>query len=457
MRFYSRALLPSLLVLGTLHLPSCGQPEAETSVSEPAPEAASGQAGLSADIPFDVTVGESDDLASVQHDFDELSWKTFVAINWPSMADGQPDLLQQPGAQKDNATVWESWREASTIFLAQGTAPAPWGGKTTPATLPAVCRDLLKPGMRVLMQVGKTPGLLSESVDPFDTGPLIDQHGRYARFEILVNESMFKTIFDQKLYSKAAQQSAANVVFECGSKDAKKVGAIMVKAAWKILSEDEENSGRFHTTEALVYTPPSTDPKLEEKCELAKVGLVGLHIAHKTVGAPQWIWSTFEHVDNCPTARTPSDRPAYSFYNKATPDAQQNTPPKRPWDPSVIEPPDRRAQIVRMTPIDEATQKLNVAWQGKLRDVNPNSVWQHYELISTQWPTQPADDCDVEQSAPTNMSGAPAPQFLANTTLETYIQGQVPNVSSSCIECHLNATTTAAKFSDFTYLLERAQ
>ena len=28
------------------------------------------------------------------------------------------------------------------------------------------------------------------------------------------------------------------------------------------------------------------------------MGLVGLHIAHKTQHAPQWIWSTFEQVDN---------------------------------------------------------------------------------------------------------------------------------------------------------------
>ena len=56
-------------------------------------------------------------------------------------------------------------------------------------------------------------------------------------------------------------------------------------------------------------------------------------------------------------------------------------------------------------------------------------------------------------------TGAPAPLFLGNTTLETYIQGTVPQASSSCTHCHLNATMAEGQnnFSDFTYLLERAQ
>jgi hypothetical protein len=96
--------------------------------------------------------------------------------------------------------------------------------------------------------------------------------------------------------------------------------------------------------------------------------------------------------------------------------------------------------------------------------VNPDSVWLNYELVNTQWPTNPAAGCDVETSAPVDRIGRPAPQFLGNTTLETYIQGQVPNVSSSCMECHANATTYTSQrpgnipiFSDFTFLLERAQ
>lgn len=409
---------------------------------------------LSSDIPFDVTVNGPITLDSLQDDFDVLSWDTFVALNWPVAANGQPDKSKVIGQYGDNATVWQTWKESSDIFLPKGATPSPWGSSRQ---IPAQCRNVLKPNMRFLQQIGKTPNLLEESVEPFKTGPLIDQNGRYARFEILVNQPMFDYIIANKLFSKQGQANFTNVVFPCGSASNKTVGAIMAKAAWKLLTEEEKNSGRFHVTEALVYTPQSDNPVVAEKCERAFVGLVGFHIVHKTIGAPQWVWSTFEHVDNCPTDGEPVSKPQYNFYNKNTPQAQTNEPPPRPWDPNKIEPPDRRVQVVRKIPISTATKALNARYQAALRTVNPKSVWQNYELVSTQWPTNPANDCDVETSAPVDRIGTPAPQFLGNTTLETYIQGKVPNVSSSCMECHANATTTDAVFSDFTFLLERAQ
>src|SRR5262249_12300188 len=91
-------------------------------------------------------------------------------------------------------------------------------------------------------------------------------------------------------------------------------------------------------------------------------------------------------------------------------------------------------------------------------------------LISTQWPTRPAGlvlshdkrDGDVRKLSPADIVGGPAPVFLANTALESYIQGEVPNASSSCMDCHANATTKTGpkgrvQFSDFTFILERAR
>ena len=46
------------------------------------------------------------------------------------------------------------------------------------------------------------------------------------------------------------------------------------------------------------------------------MGLVGLHIAHKTQHQPNWIWSTFEHVANAPTQGQPIPAGAtYNFYD----------------------------------------------------------------------------------------------------------------------------------------------
>jgi hypothetical protein len=126
-----------------------------------------------------------------------------------------------------------------------------------------------------------------------------------------------------------------------------------------------------------------------------------------------------------------------------------NQVPPRPWDPTKINA--FHSQIVRMDQFNlpiyaNSAAARNAEAQKLLRSVNPKSVWANYQLISTMWPTDPKQPF-----------GAPAPPFLANTTLETYIQGTVPNVSSNCIECHNNATMTVPVASDFTYVLQRAQ
>jgi hypothetical protein len=82
-------------------------------------------------------------------------------------------------------------------------------------------------------------------------------------------------------------------------------------------------------------------------------------------------------------------------------------------------------------------------------------------LLATQWPS--------EFDSPTDPLGAPAPTYLANSTLETFSQGKVPLASSSCMACHGNAvdfqlsrdvdpkTIKGFNQSDFTFTLEKAQ
>lgn len=396
---------------------------------------------LSPDLPFDVTITGSQLETTIRRDFDEFSWQSFVALNWA------PDNSGTIGENGDNATVWETWKNVYDVFLPKGADPGPWN---TPAQVPAACEGF--EGM-VISQVGKTPDLLTGDIQPFKTGPLIDQNGVYTRFQIVINEEMFNYIYDNKLYSFDEQQKFKQpAVFPEGDNEKKVWGAIMVKSSWKVMGEGDDPD-RFHTTDALVYTPASDDPKMEESCVKQKVGLVGLHIATKTKICPQWIWSTFEHVDNAPTFGETQNRDHYNYYKKGA-KTPINEAPARPWGPNI--PNQTPTQVERLTPIFEGTAALNKEYQEALREVNPNSVWQHYELVGTQWPVDPED----------KPLGNPFPVFLANATLETYIQGIVKDgkvklvngVSSSCMGCHNGATMKANGFaSDFTFILERAQ
>jgi hypothetical protein len=440
----------ALAVLGLLAVMGYGGPRNASPVGQ-GPKVSSGPA-LSADIPPDVTVTGKPTLESLQHDFDVLSWESFVALNWPALPDGAPNRSKKIGEGGDAPTVWEAWKETYEIFLSDGGEPAAWG---TPRKPPAACEHVYEDGIKTMQQVGKTPDVLDAFDQPFKTGPLVDQNGVYARFVINVNRPMFDYIVRHQLYNQQGQERFGQnnrVSFPCGSEETKAVGALMVKAAWKVVGEKDDPS-RFHTVDALIYTPASENPKIEESCQKRRMALVGFHIGHKTLDAPQWIWSTFEQVDNDPTEGETPTREHYNFYNPDCQACPVNEPPPRPWDPNRGGPP---SQVVRVVPIPEGSKALNREYQQALRDVDESSVWQFCELVSTQWPTEPGKACD--QLPPTDPTGAPAPPFLANTTLETYVQGdKLPGVDSSCIDCHNNATTTAGKFSDFTYVLELAR
>jgi hypothetical protein len=132
-----------------------------------------------------------------------------------------------------------------------------------------------------------------------------------------------------------------------------------------------------------------------------------------------------------------------------------------------------KSQIVREVPLTPATKDMN----EKFHSILGNTVWKNYILIGTQWPS--AFPCTADRSglpdAPLpktdfekqpDMNCAPAPTFLANSTLETYSQGEVPQASSSCMACHGNATSYQRpkspndiffNQSDFTFMLEKAQ
>src|SRR6185436_4997281 len=178
------------------------------------------QIKLSSNIPGDATFGviptnatNEQKLLDIQGDFDIYSWNTFIALNWPPLPNGNGDPNKMIGQNGDNDTVWEHYRDVADIFLPGGATPTYNGS----ATVPTQCKAIYKPGKRILSQVGKTPTVLTDFSQPFNTGPLIDQNGNYTRYEILVNQPMFDYILQNKLYSKAGQKAfTGEVQFPCG-------------------------------------------------------------------------------------------------------------------------------------------------------------------------------------------------------------------------------------------------
>jgi|HubBroStandDraft_2_1064218.scaffolds.fasta_scaffold07855_3 hypothetical protein len=424
-------------------------------------------------------------LDNLQRGFDFYSWRTFIALNSP--ADGTPIEQAQAGAP----TLWEdmnSFKQLLDVMLPANQLPPTW--PTDRAGMEAERERLMPPECRDLHQ--KMPErmivkMIEESFnEPFKTGPLIDQQGHYAIFDILMDRQMFDYIMLNHLNTKAGQAANSSLVvdFPAGLNSNNNLGAFMLKVSWKILSDSEIQAKNFHMVKALVLTPPI--PNAARKCLPETLGLIGFHAVHKTASRPQWIWTSFEHVKNVPdkaevTAKQFSG--PYNFYSVNCKGAcTANATPPTPWDPDpALELKFRhddsfKSQIVRETPLTPAAKNMNTIFQSMLT----NSVWKNYMLISTQWPS--AFSCtSLRAKSPSipdpktdflkqpDMTCSPAPAFLANSTLETYSQGDIPLASSSCIACHGNAVGFQKSASnpqpgkpnlnqsDFTFILEKAQ
>ena len=84
------------------------------------------------------------------------------------------------------------------------------------------------------------------------------------------------------------------------------MGAIMLKVSWKILDPEEDKSKIPYRRSAgldaeLAETRPTALPAKD-------LGLVGFHVVTRRQTAPQWIWTSFEHVDNVPEQKDVDER-----------------------------------------------------------------------------------------------------------------------------------------------------
>lgn len=395
---------------------------------------------------------------------DTFSWKTFIAMNWPaSINTCGPDT--SGGVTILNGTgpvVWETYLTSDEVFVASPATPAPWcepiQSKLKSKRLPKALLELAqKTGVyRFINRTSKSPHGLGQASGQ----PLVDQNGRFVRYEVRMNKDEYDYITTNTLWSVAGQKNFTKtntISFPTGTAS---IGPMEFKAAWKILGAGDDPS-RFYTIKAIVFNDDSLN--LSPGPNPVTLGLVGLHIAHKTPTQRFWVWSTFEQVDNLST----------SFFNAACKTCPVNTPPTggpnyKELDPSG-KPLHQPTQVTRVNAVDgnggdPYVDNINAYFQKLLS----GSVWANYSLVSTQWLLNE----DI------------FPVFLANTVQETYLQGPHPaaygtytinageqyfqskdyhpfssSVSSSCMGCHSKATLTFSPqaSSDFSFLLGEAQ
>ena len=379
-----------------------------------------------------------------QKPFDEFSWQSFVALNCPATLPGQ-----KLRGQYDNVPrVWETYLNAEDLFLPNQKNPVCAPGVDT-AGAKVLRRTAKNPHIKAAL-IKKQGAFILEAVG----GPLIDRNENFTLYEIRLNPDEVKYIKTNNLQTLGGQfafkQQGKTVSFPAGpTSQFGPEGAIEVKASWRMLDPSKgDNPARFYTRQALIYVDGADSQNGQPLCIPAVIGLVGLHIIHKTKNFTRWIWSSFEHVDNVPNG------PGQSPYSYNSPDCltgdcyPPNTPAKKPVDGkfkwAALAPyagaysPDgaHGTQVVRSVPIYGETDDVNKEWRAKVA----GTVWANYHLIGSQWsvpldqPTQPIIGI---------------PRVLGNTTLETYIQPQ-----ASCVNCHHDFAQTAfGQNADFSFVL----
>lgn len=395
-------------------------------------------AELSATLPADVNIQEKQKLEKannfpgVQRLFDQLSWQSFVALNWPH-ANGKPT----PSINGKGDLYWSSYAESYEVFKANGGTPDPYTRERTslpPVALDAAPPELSDANVRVLFNLSSTRGFnILDEVDQAFSSPLWDQNGNMVHYEILLNRDEYDFIRSSTLYNLQGQVAYAQghnqkVVFPHGSFSSGAIGAIELKLAWRVLGKGDVAS-RYLSSDAYILTGKPA------KWERVLVGLVGMHIAHKTESSPQWIWSTFEHVDNLAV----NDFAAFG-HSQTLPAGPSFNDPGCEWCPvNVVPSADSKGltktQVSRVTPIPKATQALNAQWQAKL--AANQSPLQYYELLNTQWPTDPSAPPAAKDKFPDSISnksgGNPTPVFLVNSVMETYFQGGAGGVGTTTV------------------------
>jgi hypothetical protein len=414
------------------------------------------------DILLNISRRDARFIPSAQRLADTLAWKTFIALNWPADDKGNPDEHVCLGEQTAK-TVWEHWTKLDNIISTPDMASVILPQKK----MLNVPREYLKffsenaadefQAAEYLFDFKNKEAQMYDSlfgppVTPKPNYPVVDQNGNKTYFQTFYNKAMTDYIsraginnvegmkkfvnsyphvdnnFQLKIDGIRAniqrihfplfvsQRKERSLNFD-SVKDSILVlepssGSIMIKTAWKILANDDD-PGRFYTRSVFVME--------NNKRIGVEVGLVAMHIAIKYSELPQWLWATFEHTDNVPefinghVAADPLKK--YHYYNNK-------------YGDSVNESPDAegKSRLARLYPITSSTHDLNNWMHKQMVAINDQSVWQHYNLVGSQWPLDmllyPVDEY---------YTGNPRPHALANAVIENYTQ------KVSCMSCHAKA------------------
>jgi hypothetical protein len=329
--------------------------------------------------------------------FHQFAWQAFIDVVQPS---------------SDGGREFENWMPEYGIFVPSGTPVTPWGEQPSApcsANPNAKAADAKKLFLRP--RVPKGAGVDAGSDDQATGDPLYDQNKNVVYYSMWVNKTEYDFITGCDFNNTTCITSAPNTT-------ALPAGSVELKAAWRTFSGAAPTN--MYTIQGVVG----------DSCQPVTMGLVGFHLVVNTPTHPEFIWATFEHNANAPDCTNPQAPPAGGWsFNTPSCSAADCPPNKNKVNPT---------QVCRVAPQGggstdntSAMIALNASVQSTLQGLIKSSpkyadmgVWLNYQMTGNLW--------TVDGALPPSASNFAGSKEDANTTLETFIQGN----GNNCFTCH---------------------
>ena len=437
---------------------------------------------ISSEFPIDIEGGAPN--ASYE-EAAMFAWQQFIALSWPALPETRdmPDNDQVFGDSSfTGPLVWETYRHKVEIYPGQGDSPPGFfddpdlaygydslppfymygDGEVLPCEGQEVPDSPALVNLDELTQIGLNYMFSGSSPSESD----INNDPQLIRFLAKANKTHYEYVVDPATsywsHSDAYTNAVANFKAVSDGNGTPSTlpgpvidfpdGMVEIKGAFRELTDEELNSGRYHVTTVRYYEQDDAD--LNSACyRESEWGLVGLHIIHKTPSAPSFIFATFEQADNLTdTNGSPVEDEDGNVINPFT--ANSTTPLLNyaDGDPPTLdiigeifcETPGKRLYYEEVGPelfgVDSGLPYEGFICQnlrdrnipGTVVDVNSlvhdaiadyneengleDSPWLYYKLVNVQW--QPFDISEIDSEDPEGPRGE-AVFFLNNIVIET--------------------------------------
>ena len=367
----------------------------------------------------------------VQREFELYAWQLLIALN-------QPSNFHHTKSQYAPEARWAAWTTTEDLsnaaydpnfesILCKRNARVEEFFKTADFSKERVLRSVSTLSNADIAEAKDFPST-------FNT-PLVDQHGNYVYYESILDPNQVEYLCNNHLLQRGVREEHARssgISFPEGTEAVPWSGSFSLKLAWKILNVSKGDvPTRFVTSQAKVLDLSSDNRPIWRTVE---VGLIGMHVVHKSRSAPERIWATFEQVDNLQTDVVAHPNIQPSFSNPLCPLCSSN----RPSEPVTARQP---TQVSRAIPIAMDTESLNREAQSAL-EIH-GSPLRYYKLAGVQWPGVAGDATSA------------TPTYIANAVMETFIQPRLESTPTpamtdtsakrrldgeSCISCHAHAS-----------------